>query len=121
MRHLKKGRKFGRIRNQRVALFKTLLGSLIMKGKIETTEAKAKEIKIRIDKVITKAKKSKDSPNKAIAYRSIKKDIPEQASKKLMRDVPDRFSKRNSGYTRIIRLNPRKSDGARMAVIEFVD
>jgi large subunit ribosomal protein L17 len=121
MRHLRKGRKLGRIKKQRVALFKTLLGSLIMREKIETTEAKAKEAKSKIDRIINRAKKSRTGSDRSLVFREIKKILPEKASEKLMGDFLDKFSKRNSGYTRIIKLNPRKSDGARKAIIEFVD
>ncbi|MEK7598449.1 MAG: 50S ribosomal protein L17 [Patescibacteria group bacterium] len=121
MRHLRKGRKLGRVRSQRRALFKTLLGSLIMREKIETTEAKAKEAKGKIDKIITTAKKIKMNSKKLSAIRALKRELPEQAVKKLSGEFSDKFSGRNSGYARIIKLNPRKSDGARMAIIEFVD
>jgi large subunit ribosomal protein L17 len=121
MRHLKHGRKFGRVRNQRKALFKTLLGSLIMREKIETTEAKAKEAKGKIDKVINRAKKGKGDSLKVSVIRELKRVLPEPAAKKISGDFLNKFSGRNSGYTRVIKLNPRKSDGARMAIIEFVD
>ena len=121
MRHLKKGRKFGRVRNQRKALFKTLLGSLIMRGKIETTEAKAKEAKGKIDKIITTAKKIKNDSEKISAIRALRKELPEQAVKKLSGEFMDKFSGRSSGYARVIKLSLRKSDGARVAIIDFVD
>lgn len=120
MKHLKKGRKLGRVRNQRKALFKTLLGSLIMREKIQTTEAKAKEIKGKVDKIINAAKKTQVESKKISAIRKLKKQLPAQAVQKITGEFLDRFFKRNSGYARIIKLNPRKSDGARIAVIEFV-
>ena len=121
MRHLKKGRKLGRVKNQRKALFKTLLGSLIMQEKIKTTQAKAKEAKIKIDKIINLAKKGKNDSLKVSVIRDLRGVLPAKAVTKLSGDFLDKFSKRNSGYARVIKLNPRKSDGARMAVIEFVD
>jgi len=120
MRHLRKGRKLGRVKNQRKALFKTLLGSLIMREKIETTEAKAKEAKSKIDKVINLAKKGKTASLKVSVIRELMGVLPEKAAQKLSGDFLDKFSKRNSGYARVIKLNPRKSDGAKMAIIEFV-
>lgn len=121
MNHLAKGRKFSRVKKVRVALLKTLLGSLIMKEKITTTEAKAKEIKPMIDKIITKVKKvSKDETKKVAIIREIRKELPLMAVKKLSGDFSKKFSDRSSGYTRIIKITQRKSDGARMAVIEFV-
>ena len=121
MNHLAKGRKFSRVRKGRVALLKTLLGSLIMREKITTTEAKAKEIKPMIDKLITKAKKgSADETKKVAIIRELRKDIPLMAVKKLSGEFAGKFLKRSSGYTRIIKIAQRKSDGARLAVIEFV-
>jgi large subunit ribosomal protein L17 len=120
MRHQNKGRELGRERNQRKALFRTMLGSLIMREKIETTEAKAKELKGKIDRLINKAKKGKDPERKLAIIRDLKKYIPAMAMKKLTGEFLDKFEKRSSGYTRIIKLAPRKSDSARIAIIEFV-
>jgi large subunit ribosomal protein L17 len=120
MRHQNKGRELGRERSQRKALFRTMLGSLIMQEKIETTEAKAKELKGKIDRLINKAKKGKDPVRKLAIIRDLKKYIPAMAMKKLTGEFLDKFEKRSSGYTRIIKLAPRKSDSARIAIIEFV-
>lgn len=120
MRHLNKGKEFGRVRNQRKALFKTMLGSLIMREKITTTEAKAKELKGKIDKIITKAKKAKAKDRKIATLRDLKKDLPEMAIKKIMGDFLGKLDSRSSGYVQIIKLSPRKSDGAKMAIIKFV-
>lgn len=121
MRHQNKGRELGRERAQRKALFRTMLGSLIMQEKIETTEAKAKELKNKIDKLISKAKKTSNPERKLAVIRDLKKYIPTMAVKKIMGEFLVKFEKRASGYTRIIKLAPRKSDSARMAIIEFVD
>lgn len=121
MKHLVKGRKLKRERNQRRALFKTLLGSLIMHEKIQTTEAKAKEIKGKVDALINKAKKAKDPVKKVSVLRDLSNELPKMAVKKLAGEFMGKFEKRSSGYARIIKLSPRKSDSARMAVIEFVD
>lgn len=121
MKHLVKGRKFSRIKKQRTALLKTLLGSFIMKEKITTTEAKAKEMKPMVDKLITKIKKiSKDETKKIAILRDIRKELPLMAVKKLSGEFSQKFATRNSGFTRIIKIGQRKSDGASMAVIEFV-
>jgi large subunit ribosomal protein L17 len=120
MQHKNKTKEFGRTRNQRRAMFKTMLGSLIMQEKIVTTEAKAKEIKGRIDRILNKAKKTKDKSKKIGAIRDLFRFIPEVAIKKITGDFLDNFEDRKSGYTRIVKLSPRKSDGARMASIEFV-
>ena len=120
MQHRRKGRKLGRVRKQRRALKKILLGNFFMKEKMKTTEAKAKEIKPLIDKVINKAKKAKSADKKVAVIRALVKDLPAQAVKKLSGDFLDKFEGRKSGYTRIIKLERRKSDSAKMAVIEIV-
>jgi large subunit ribosomal protein L17 len=121
MRHLKNGRKFKRDKNQRKSFFKTILGSLILHEKMKTTEAKAKEVKDLIDKIINKAKLAKIETKKLAVIRELNKKIPAVAVKKLTGEFIEKFSKRNSGYTRVIKLAPRKSDGARMAIVEFID
>ena len=121
MNHLGRTRKFSRVKKQRVALLKTLLGSFIMKEKITTTEAKAKEIKPMMDKIITKVKKiSNDETKKVAVLRDLRKGLPLVAVKKLSGEFSEKFAKRSSGYTRIMKIGQRKSDGAQMAVIEFV-
>lgn len=120
MKHLKKGRKLGRVKNQRTALFKTLLGSLIMQEKITTTEAKAKEVKPMADKIINKAKLAKDNDKKIAVLRDLRNEIPAMAVKKITGEFLEIFSKRKSGYTRIIKLPARQGDGAKMSIIEFV-
>lgn len=121
MKHLQKGRKLGRVRNQRTALFRTMLGSLIMQEKIKTTEAKAKELKAMIDKIINRAKLTKNEEKKVAVLRELRTKIPAMAVKKITGEFLDKFSKRGSGYTRIIKLAPRKGDAAKIAIIEFVN
>jgi large subunit ribosomal protein L17 len=120
MRHLKHGRKLGRVRNQRKALFRTMLGSFIIKEKIKTTEAKGKELKSKIDRIVNKAKKTKEGKNAVAVYRDLKKFIPDMAVKKLTGEFIDKFGDRVSGYSRITKLARRKTDGARMVIVEFV-
>lgn len=121
MKHKKTGRQLSRTRNQRRALMKTMLGSLILHERITTTEAKAKEIKNNIDQVVNKAKVARSEEDKKVAMlRDLRKHIPKQALEKLIGDFGGRFENRTSGFTRITKLEARKSDSARMAVIEFV-
>jgi large subunit ribosomal protein L17 len=120
MRHLREGRKLGRVSSQRKALFRTMLGSLIMREKIKTTEAKAKEVKIKIDRIINKAKKAETSEGKVTVVRDLKRYIPDSAISKLTGEFISRFKVRKSGYTKLTKLARRKSDGAKMAIIEFV-
>ena len=121
MRHLRKGRKFKRVRSQRRALLKTILGSFIMREKMQTTQAKAKEVKSLIDRLINKAKKAQEETKKVAMIRDLKFSLPAMAVKKLTGEFIKRFSKRTSGYARVIKLAPRKSDNAEIAIIEFVD
>ena len=121
MKHKKTGRIFGRVRNQRNALVKTMLGSLIVHERINTTEAKAKELKNFIDQLINKAKVGRANETRKVAIiRDLRTHIPLIAVKKLMSDFTSRFEGRNSGYVRVVKTESRKSDGARMAIIEFV-
>jgi large subunit ribosomal protein L17 len=118
MKHCKTGRQFGRVRSQRKALLNSLLSSLIIHGRIETTEAKAKESKNLIDKVITKAKRANGSTLEII--RKVEGQLSKEAIGVLVENIK-KFDSRDSGYSRVIKLSPRKSDGARMAIIELVD
>ncbi|OGF68583.1 50S ribosomal protein L17 [Candidatus Giovannonibacteria bacterium RIFCSPLOWO2_02_FULL_45_14] len=116
MRHRKKGRKFGRVRKVRVALMRSLLRALILKEKIKTTEAKAKEIRPKVERLVTKAKNSG-----LAARRDILAILPDNISaKKLQTVLAPKYLDRKGGYTRIIKLGTRPSDRAPMALIEFV-
>lgn len=120
MKHQKKRRKFGRVKKQRESLLSILLSNLILHEKIKTTEAKAKEIKGEIDGLINRAKGGGIASGKVSVVRHLKSKISSVAVNKLQSDFLERFSERTSGYTRIIKLSPRQSDGARVAIIEFV-
>ena len=117
MKHCKTGRQFGRVRSQRKALMNSLLSNLIIHGRIKTTEAKAKETKNLIDRVITKAKRS---DKRMEIIRKLEGTLSKQALESLVENL-SKFDGRNSGYARVIKLSPRKSDGARMAIIELID
>lgn len=114
MRHRKKGRKFGREEGERSALLKTMAGSLFMQGRIQTTEAKAKELRPYVEKFVTRARSASLADRRALAS-SLPSAIVREAMARgiAMKDRP-------GGYTRIIKMGPRKGDGARMAIIEFV-
>jgi len=115
MRKRKKGRKFCRERDQRKALFKSLITNLFLNERIKTTESKAKEISRFAEKYITKAK------NMNLATRRLLlKDLSSNAVKKLEKEIGPRYKERKGGYSRIIKTGPRKSDGARIAIIELI-
>jgi len=115
MKKLKKGRKLSRKRNQRKALLKSLARALFLKGKMKTTQAKAKEVSRFVEKCITRSKKG-DLASRRILTRYFSKDLV----KKLIDEIGPKYKERKGGYTRIIKLGPRKSDGAKMTVIELV-
>lgn len=115
MRHLKKGRKFGQKAGTRKALLKSLVSALILKEKIKTTEAKAKETRGLVEKFITKAKKGDLS-----SRRFLIRYLPQKVVKKLMEEISPRHKERRGGYTRIIKLGLRKKDAAKMAIIEII-
>jgi large subunit ribosomal protein L17 len=110
------GRQFKRDANERKALFKNLLTSLVMEEQIKTTEAKAKAIKGAADKLITKAKKGGRD-----AYRGLEAHVNHNAVVKLIDDLGPRFTSRNGGYTRIVKIRHRVADNAQMAMMEWVE
>ncbi len=110
------GRKLGRDKNERKALFKSLMSSLVLKERIETTEAKAKAIKPEIEKLVTKAKAGGNSA-KLVLEKSLSRD----AFNKIVKEIGPRFSKRAGGYTRIIRLGKRFGDDAPLVILEWVE
>ena len=115
MKKLKSGRKFSRKKSQREALKKSLARSLFLHGKMKTTEAKAKEISSYAQKMITKGKKN-DISSRRILAKYFSKDLV----KKLVDEIAPKYKERKGGYVRIIKLGPRKSDGAKMAIIELI-
>ena|SRR3989344_882350 len=115
MKKRKKGRKFSRKTDQRKALLKSLITPLFLKEKIRTTEAKAKEISIVAEKFITKAKKGD-----LASLRSLNEVFSKRVTNKLIKIIGPRFKDRKGGYTRIIKLGRRKTDGASLAFIELV-
>lgn len=115
MKKQKKGRKLSRKKDQRKALLKSLARTLISKEKFRTTEAKAKESRSLIEKSITLAKK------KTLASRrQLLKIFPKNLVKKLIEEIAPRYKDRKGGYTRIIKLGQRSSDGAKLAIIELL-
>lgn len=109
------GRQLKRDANERKALFKNLLTSLVIEERITTTEAKAKAIKAAADKLVTKAKKG--GPD---AFRSLAPDVRYDAVAKLVNSIAPRFAERQGGYTRIIKVGRRIADNAPQVVMEWV-
>lgn len=116
MRHKKRGRQLGRDTDHRRALFRNLVTSLLEHERIETTAAKAKEIRGITDRMITLGKQGNLAARRQAAAYLMK---PETVSK-LFAEIAPRFTQRQGGYTRLIRTRLRIGDGAKMAVVELV-
>jgi large subunit ribosomal protein L17 len=115
MRKLNKGRQFSLKKGPRTQLFRTLANSFFLHEKIKTTEAKAKELRIIAEKMITRGKSGS-----VVSRRLLAKDLNPAIVKKVVVEIAPKYKDRNGGYTRIIKLGPRNSDGAEMAIIELV-
>jgi len=117
MRHLKAGRKFGKTSAHRKALFRNLVGALIERERISTTLAKAKELRGKVERTITLGKKGT-----LHARRQAFKLAPQkEAVQKVFGTLAGRYANRPGGYTRIIKIGPRRGDNAPMVFIELVD
>lgn len=115
-------RKLGRTTDQRMALLRNLASDLIIHERIETTEAKAKELKSVVDKMITLGKRGDLHARRqaaAFLYNQEANDA-ENVVQKLFDDVAARYEERQGGYTRVLKLGARQGDGAKMAIIELV-
>lgn len=116
MRHKKKGRQLGRQTKHRRALFRNLVTSLLEQERIETTEAKAKEVRGFTDRMISLGKEGTlPARRRALSFLRSKSVVT-----KLFADVAGRFRDRPGGYTRIIRTRRRVGDAAEMVAIELV-
>src|ERR1700741_3796769 len=112
-RHRHAGRQLRRTSEQRLALLRNLATSLIEQGAIETTEAKAKELRPFVEKLLTKAKAGTGHARRLGGRHGQKRE----AADKLFREVGPKFATRPGGYTRILKLGHRRGDGADMARI----
>ncbi len=108
-------RKFGRETDQRRAFKKGLAANLILKEKIKTTEARGKEIRSLVERLISYAKKGT-----LAGARQAGRFLPAVALQKLVKELAPRFKERKGGYTRLTRLGRRMSDGAPMVFIELI-
>lgn len=117
MRHGNNVRKFGRDKNQKHALMKGLMLALIAHGKIETTEAKARELRPAIEKMITKANVGTLASKRLVISRLY--NLTAEANK-LINTIAPKYKGRTGGYTRITKLPRRLGDASKMAIIEFI-
>ena len=109
-------RKLGRNSGARKALFKSILTSFFKYGRIETTEAKAKELRGQADHLITLAKRGDLHARR----QAIARLLDEGVVRKLFDEIGAKYADRNGGYTRILKLGPRRGDAAPMVLIELV-
>ena len=120
MRHLKRGRKLNRKASHRKALLRNLASSLIIHKRIQTTDAKAKELRIFVEPLITFAKEGS-----LHARRQVLKTLPgaygRQVTDILFKEIAPQFADRPGGYTRIIKLGFRTNDRAPVSLVELVD
>ncbi len=122
MRHRVAGRKLGRDKDHRKALFRNLIRELYIHERIVTTEAKARAIRSKAEKLITKAKRGlAPDGNRVHAQRQVVAFLNDKSvAKKLFDEIAPRYLERPGGYTRIIKLGKRQGDAADMAMIELV-
>jgi large subunit ribosomal protein L17 len=116
MRHRKNGRKFGRNPAQRKALFRQQAISLILNERITTTEAKAKELRSVVEKLVTIAREDSTHTRNIVMSRL----DHDRSVDRLFEEIAPRFASTQGGYTRISKLGVRKGDAAPVVLIEFV-
>ena len=109
-------RKLGRSTDHRKAMLRAMVTFLMENGKIETTVTRAKEVRSMAEKMITIAKAG-DLHSKRQVYSYITK---ETVAKKVMDEIAPKYADRNGGYTRIVKIGPRRGDAAEMTIIELI-
>ena len=120
MRHQKKGRKLNRTASHRKALLSNLAASLVIHKKIRTTEAKGKELRTYVERLVTYAKRG-DIHGRRLIQKKISGKRGKEIANILLHDIAPAFADRQGGYTRLIKLNNRKNDNAPVSLVEFVD
>ena len=120
MRHQKRGRKFNRTASHRKAMMSNLASALILHKKIQTTDAKGKELRGFVERLVTYAKHG-DVHGRRLIQKKIQGKRAKQIANILIHDIAPIYENRNGGYTRLIKLNNRKNDNASISLIEFVD
>ncbi|MDP5276910.1 MULTISPECIES: 50S ribosomal protein L17 [Chengkuizengella] len=114
--------KLGRNSSQRKALFRDLVTDLFINERIQTTEAKAKEVRSIAEKMITLAKRGDlHARRQAAAFVRREQAGDQEVLQKLFSELATRYSERPGGYTRILKLGPRRGDAAPMVYLELVD
>ncbi|MBP1558971.1 MAG: 50S ribosomal protein L17 [Oscillospiraceae bacterium] len=109
-------RKLGRATANRMAMLRAMVTFLLEKGKIETTVTRAKEVRSMTEKMITIAKSGDLHAKRQVLSFVTKEDV----AKKLFDEIAPKYAERNGGYTRIVKIGPRRGDAAEMAIIELI-
>ena len=109
-------RKLGKPTDQRMAMLRAMTTYLLESGQIKTTVTRAKEVAPLAEKVITLAK----GANLANYRRALSFLTKEDVAKKLFDEIGPKYAERNGGYTRVVRIGPRRGDGAEMAIVQLV-
>ncbi len=117
MHHRKKGRYFNRTAEHRKAMLRNMATSLFLHGRVQTTTAKAKELRQYAEPLITKAKRGDLHARRLVA----RKITDAEALTKLFAEIGPRYVERPGGYTRVLHLGHRSGDAAEIAIIELVD
>ena len=117
MRHGKKTVKFGRERSHRNAMMRNMVTSLLAHEHVSTTNAKGKELKRRAEHMITFAKRGDLHSRRQVLRHIADKSVVS----KLFDELGPRYSERKGGYTRLVKIGPRRGDGAEMCIVELVD
>tara|TARA_B100001964_G_C14013031_1_gene500255 strand:- start:328 stop:753 length:426 start_codon:yes stop_codon:yes gene_type:complete len=120
MRHQKRGRKFNRSASHRKAMMSNLASALILHKRIKTTDAKGKELRGFVERLVTYAKQG-DVHGRRLIQKKIQGKRAKQIANILIHDIAPIYGDRNGGYTRLIKLNNRNNDNASISLIEFVD
>jgi len=115
MRKLNKGRKLSRKTGPRKMLLRVLANNFLLHGRIKTTEAKAKELRIIVEKMITRAQNANLANRRLLA-----RELTPELTKKIINEIAPKYIGRKGGYTRIIKIGPRNSDGAKMVIMELI-
>jgi len=117
MRHAKKGRKLGTDASHTKAMLRGLARALFLNERIKTTEARAKEVRMLVERIITWGKRG-DVHSRRLALAEIN---DRELVHKIFADIAPRYTERAGGYTRILKLGPRKGDNAPVVILELVD
>ncbi|PTE36880.1 50S ribosomal protein L17 [Staphylococcus gallinarum] len=119
-------RKLGRTSDQRKAMLRDLATSLIVSERVETTEARAKELRSVVEKLVTLGKRG-DLASRRQAAKTLRNveilnedETTQTALQKLFGEIAERYNERQGGYTRILKVGPRRGDGAESVIIELV-